>query len=132
MTKVLISDSLSASAKDIFISKGIDVEEKINLSEEELIRKIKTYDALVVRSNTKVNKEVLNAGKNLKIVGRAGIGVDNIDVKFASEKGIIIMNTPFGNSITTAEHTIALMFSLARNIPQANKSTHSGKWEKSK
>ena len=132
MPKVIISDSLSKSAREIFLSKGIDVEEKVNLSEEELIKEIKLYDALVVRSNTKVNKQVLNAGENLKVVGRAGIGVDNIDVKFASEKGIIVMNTPFGNSITTAEHAIALMFSLARNIPQANKSTHSGKWEKNR
>ncbi len=132
MVKVLISDSLSSHAKEIFLSKGIEVDVKTNLSEEELVKEIMFYDALVVRSSTRVNKKVFEAATNLKVVGRAGIGIDNIDIKVASEKGVIIMNTPFGNSITTAEHAIALIFSLARRIPQASKSTHSGKWEKSK
>ncbi len=132
MVNVLISDSLSPHAKEIFLSRGIDVDVKTNLSEEDLVKEIKSYDALVVRSSTKVNKKIIEAAKNLKVVGRAVIGVDNIDIKVASKKGVIVMNTPFGNSITTAEHAIALIFSLARKIPQASESTHSGKWEKSK
>ncbi len=132
MVNVLISDSLSPHAKEIFLSRGIDVDVKTNLSEEDLVKEIKSYNALVVRSSTKVNKKIIEAAKNLKVVGRAGIGVDNIDIKVASKKGVIVMNTPFGNSITTAEHAIALIFSLARKIPQASESTHSGKWEKSK
>ncbi|PPR77254.1 MAG: D-3-phosphoglycerate dehydrogenase [Alphaproteobacteria bacterium MarineAlpha2_Bin1] len=132
MVKVLISDTLSFHAKEIFLSKGIEVDVKTNLSEENLIKEIKIYDALVVRSNTKVNKKIIESARKLKVVGRAGTGADNIDIKAASKQGIIVMNTPFGNSITTAEHAIALMFSLARRIPQASKSTHSGKWEKSK
>ncbi len=132
MPKVLISDSLSPRAKEVFQSRNIEVHQKTNLSEDDLIEEISSYDALAIRSSTKVNKAVLDAAKKLKIIGRAGIGVDNIDVKYASEKGVIVMNTPFGNSITTAEHAIALMFALARNIPQANESTHDGKWEKSK
>ena len=118
MVKVLISDSLSSHAKEIFLSKGIEVDVKTNLSEEELVKEIMFYDALVVRSSTRVNKKVFEAATNLKVVGRAGIGIDNIDIKVASEKGVIIMNTPFGNSITTAEHAIALIFSLAREYPK--------------
>jgi D-3-phosphoglycerate dehydrogenase len=90
------------------------------------------YDGLAIRSATKVTEKVIAAATNLKVVGRAGIGVDNVDIPEASKKGIIVMNTPFGNSITTAEHAIAMMFAVARQIPEANASTHAGKWEKSR
>ncbi|MEE2661588.1 MAG: phosphoglycerate dehydrogenase [Pseudomonadota bacterium] len=130
--KVLISDRLSSNAVDVFRERGIEVDIMIDMTSDELIEKIPNYDGLAVRSATKVNAEVLNAATNLKVVGRAGIGVDNIDVEGASTQGIVVMNAPFGNSITTAEHAIAMMFSLARQIPIANQSTQSGKWEKSK
>ena len=128
MPKVLISDKLSIQAKNIFKKYGIDVSINIGLSHKELLKVINKYDGLAIRSNTKVTKEIISKAKNLKIIGRAGIGVDNIDIESATKNGIVIMNTPYGNSITTAEHTIALMMSLARNIPEANKSTHKGNW----
>lgn len=130
MAKVLISDKLDPLAVDIFKKNGVEVDYNTSLSPEELLKVIPEYDGLAVRSETKVTAEVLEAGKNLKVIGRAGIGVDNIDVPKATERGIVVMNTPFGNSITTAEHAIAMMFSLAREIPEANASTHAGKWEK--
>lgn len=130
MAKVLISDKLDPLAVDIFKKNGIEVDYNTSLSPEELLKVISQYDGLAVRSETKVTDAVLAAGGNLKIVGRAGIGVDNIDVPKATERGIVVMNTPFGNSITTAEHAIAMMFALAREIPEANASTHAGKWEK--
>ena len=102
------------------------------MSAEELIAEITNYDGLAIRSSTTVTPEILAAAKNLKVIGRAGIGVDNIDVRCATDSGVIVMNTPFGNSITTAEHAVAMMFALARQIPQANESTHAGKWEKKK
>ena len=132
MPKVLISDKLSPAAVDIFKNRGIDVDMKVGLERDELIKIIGDYDGLAIRSNTKVTPPVLEAAKKLKVVGRAGIGVDNVDLPAATAKGVIVMNTPFGNSITTAEHAIAMMFALAREIPQANASTHAGKWEKSK
>ena len=132
MPKVLISDKLSPAAVQIFKDRGIEVDVKTGLDKEELIKIIGDYDGLAIRSNTKVTPPVIEAAKNLKVVGRAGIGVDNVDLPAATAKGIIVMNTPFGNSITTAEHAIAMMFALARDIPQANASTHAGKWEKSK
>jgi D-3-phosphoglycerate dehydrogenase len=132
MSKVLISDSLSPAAVEIFKDRGIEVEFKTGMSPDELIACIGEYDGLAVRSATKVTKQVLAAATNLKVVGRAGIGVDNIDVDEATARGVIVMNTPFGNSITTAEHAIALMFALARDIPEANASTHAGKWEKNR
>ena len=132
MPKVLISDKLSNQAKKIFKKYGIETTTQVGMSPKELEKIIDKYDGLAIRSNTKVTKEIIAKAKNLKIVGRAGIGVDNIDLEAATKNGIVIMNTPFGNSITTAEHSIALMMSLARNIPEANKSTHEGKWEKSK
>tara|TARA_B100001123_G_scaffold445184_1_gene596077 strand:+ start:890 stop:2479 length:1590 start_codon:yes stop_codon:yes gene_type:complete len=132
MAKVLISDRLSSRAVDVFRERGIEVDIVVGMTPDELIEKISDYDGLAVRSATKVNAQVLNAAINLKVIGRAGIGVDNIDIDGASSKGIVVMNAPFGNSITTAEHAIAMMFSLARQIPIANQSTHSGKWEKSK
>ncbi len=132
MPKVLISDKLSSKAEKIFIDRGIDVDVITGLERDELIKIIDKYDGLAIRSSTKVTQKVLDAAKNLKVVGRAGIGVDNIDIPYATSKGVAVMNTPFGNAITTAEHAISLIMSLVRNIPQANESTHEGKWEKSK
>ncbi len=132
MPKVLISDKMSPLAKEVFEKRGIDVDVKPGLSPEELIEIIGEYDGLAIRSSTTVTPEILAAASNLKVIGRAGIGTDNIDKQAATARGVIVMNTPFGNSITTAEHAIAMMFALARSIPQANKSTHEGKWEKSK
>lgn len=132
MPKVLISDKLSPQAVDIFKSRGVEVDLKTGLSEEELIKIIGDYDGLAIRSATKVTPMVLAAAHKLKVVGRAGIGVDNVDVKAATAHGVVVMNTPFGNSVTTAEHTISLMMALARQIPSANQSTHEGKWEKNK
>lgn len=132
MPKVLIADKLSPRAKEIFEQNGIDADVKVGLPAEELVKIIGDYDALAIRSATKVTKEVLAVAKKLKVVGRAGIGVDNVDVPAATANGVIVMNTPFGNSITTAEHAIAMMFAAARKIPEASSSTHAGKWEKSK
>jgi D-3-phosphoglycerate dehydrogenase len=131
MPKVLISDKMSNLAIDVFKQNNIDVDFKPGLSIEELKTIIADYDGLAIRSSTRATRELISAAKNLKVIGRAGIGVDNVDIEAATEAGIIVMNTPFGNSITTAEHAIAMMFSLARQIPQANSSTHQGKWEKS-
>jgi len=132
MPKVLISDALSDRAVEIFKERGVEVDVKKGLKPEELIACIGDYDGLAVRSATKVTAAVLDAAKNLKVVGRAGIGVDNIDIPAASSHGVVVMNTPFGNAVTTAEHAIAMMFALARQIPLADKSTQSGKWEKSR
>jgi D-3-phosphoglycerate dehydrogenase len=132
MPKVLISDELSPRAVEIFRERGIDVDMKTGLRPDELKAIIGDYDGLAIRSATKVTKEILEAAHALKVVGRAGIGVDNVDIPAATGRGVVVMNTPFGNSITTAEHAIALMFALARDIPQANASTHAGKWEKSR
>lgn len=130
MPNVLISDSLDQKAVDIFKSKNITVDFKAGLSPEELAEIIGNYDGLAVRSSTTVTPELLDKASKLKVIGRAGIGVDNIDVNAATKSGVIVMNTPFGNSITTAEHAIAMMIALARQIPQASASTHAGKWEK--
>src|ERR1700692_4048714 len=130
--KVLISDSLSPRAVEIFKQRGVDVEQKTGLKPEELKAIIGNFDGLAIRSSTKVIADVMAAAPKLKVVGRAGIGVDNVDVPAATARGIVVMNTPFGNSITTAEHAIALMFALARQIPAANASTHAGKWEKNR
>ena len=132
MPKVLIADELSPAAVQIFRQRGVEVDEKVGLKPKELRDIIGQYDGLAVRSATKVTPEVIAVAKKLKVVGRAGIGVDNIDVKAATAAGICVMNTPFGNSITTAEHSIAMMMALARHIPQADRSTQDGKWEKSK
>ena len=132
MAKVLISDDLSPRAVEIFKQRGIQVDVKIGLSPAELRAVIGQYDGLAIRSATKVTAEVLAVADKLRVVGRAGIGVDNVDLKAATARGVVVMNTPFGNSITTAEHAIAMMFALARQIPQADRSTHAGKWEKSK
>jgi D-3-phosphoglycerate dehydrogenase / 2-oxoglutarate reductase len=132
MPRVLISDALSPRAVEIFAERGVDADVKTGLSADELKKIIGTYDGLAVRSATKVTKALLEHATNLKVIGRAGIGVDNIEVPAATQRGIVVMNTPFGNSITTAEHAIALMFALARQIPAADRSTQAGKWEKSR
>lgn len=132
MPKVLISDKMSPQAVDVFKQNKIDVDIKTGLSEDELVKIIGEYEGLAIRSATTVTPKILEAAKKLKVVGRAGIGVDNVDIKKATELGVIVMNTPFGNSVTTAEHAISLMMSLARHIPQANASTHAGVWEKNK
>jgi D-3-phosphoglycerate dehydrogenase / 2-oxoglutarate reductase len=132
MPKVLISDKMSPRAEEIFKERGIEVDVITGMTPEELKACIGEYDGLAVRSSSKPNAEILEAATNMKVIGRAGIGVDNIDINAASAKGIVVMNTPFGNSITTAEHAIAMMFSLARDIPEASASTHAGKWEKSR
>jgi D-3-phosphoglycerate dehydrogenase len=130
--RVLISDSLSPAAIRIFEDRAIDVDVKTGLDKEALATIIGDYDGLAIRSATKVTAKLLDKATRLKVVGRAGIGVDNIDIRAATAKGVIVMNTPFGNSITTAEHAIALMFALARQIPEADASTQAGKWEKNK
>lgn len=132
MPKVLISDNLSPRAAEIFKERGVEVDVKTGMKPEELLACIGDYDGLAVRSATKVTTAILEAAPNLKVIGRAGIGVDNIDVNEASGRGIVVMNTPYGNAITTAEHAIAMMFSLARQIPAADRSTQAGKWEKSR
>jgi D-3-phosphoglycerate dehydrogenase / 2-oxoglutarate reductase len=132
MPKVLISDKLSAAAVDIFRQRGIEVDLKPGLSPADLRAIIGGYDGLAIRSATKVTRELLDAATNLKVVGRAGIGVDNVDVRSATARGVVVMNTPHGNTITTAEHAIAMMFALARQIPEASGSTKAGKWEKNR
>ena len=132
--KVLVSDKLSETAVQIFRDRGIDVtfEPGLGKDKDRLLEVIGEYDGLAIRSATKVTEKILNAAENLKVIGRAGIGTDNIDKVAASKKGVIVMNTPFGYMITTAEHAIAMMFAVARQIPEASASTHGGKWEKSK
>jgi D-3-phosphoglycerate dehydrogenase len=130
--KVLIADELAPEAVQIFKDRGVDVEVKVGLKPKELIEIIADFDGLAVRSATKATADVIAAAKNLKVIGRAGIGIDNIDVKAATARGICVMNTPFGNNITTAEHTVAMMMALARHIPLADRTTHDGKWEKSR
>src|SRR5690606_36707709 len=130
--KVLISDKMDPRAAEIFRERGVEVDEITGLSPEELMKIIGEYDGLAMRSSTTVTPEILNAATNLKVVGRAGIGVDNVDIPAASAKGVVVMNTPFGNSITTAEHAVAMMFALARQLPEADASTQAGKWEKSR
>ncbi len=132
MPKVLISDSLDNIASEILIKNNISVDTKTNLSPEELKKIIDNYDGLIIRSATKVRKDLIDSLSNLKIIGRAGAGVDNVDVKAAKNKNIIVMNTPGGNTNATAEHTIGLIFALLRKITVANETTHIGLWEKKK
>jgi D-3-phosphoglycerate dehydrogenase len=134
MPKVLISDALSPAAVQIFKDRGIEVEFQpaLGKDKEKLAAMIGDFDGLAIRSATKVSPKILEWAKNLKVIGRAGIGVDNVDIPAATARGIIVMNTPFGNSITTAEHAITLMLALARQIPQADQSTQAGKWEKNR
>ncbi len=129
--KVLISDKMDPNAARIFQERGCDVDVITGETPEQLIARIGEYDGLAIRSSTKVTKAILDAATNLKVIGRAGIGVDNVDIPYASSKGVVVMNTPFGNSITTAEHAIALMFALARQLPEANAQTQAGQWPKS-
>jgi D-3-phosphoglycerate dehydrogenase / 2-oxoglutarate reductase len=134
MPKVLISDALSPAAVQIFKDRGIEVDFQpaLGKDKDKLAELIGDFDGLAIRSATKVTPKILEKAKHLKVIGRAGIGVDNVDVPAATAKGIIVMNTPFGNSITTAEHAISLMLALARQIPEADSSTRAGKWEKNK
>jgi D-3-phosphoglycerate dehydrogenase len=132
MPRVLIADELSARAVDIFRSRGVEVDVRTGLKRPELLGIIGDYHGLAVRSATKADKQLISAGTSLKVIGRAGIGVDNIEIPAATARGIVVMNTPFGNSITTAEHAIALLFAAARQIGAADSSTQSGKWEKNR
>jgi D-3-phosphoglycerate dehydrogenase / 2-oxoglutarate reductase len=132
MASVLISDKLSPVAAEVFAARGIDVDVRPNLEPEALIEIIADYDGLAVRSATKVTAGVIAAAKRLKVIGRAGIGVDNVDIPAATARGVVVMNTPFGNSITTAEHTIALTLAAARSITAADASTQAGRWEKNR
>ena len=128
--KVLISDKMDPNAARIFEERGCDVDVKPGMTPDELKAVIGQYDGLAIRSATKATKEILDAATNLKVIGRAGIGVDNVDIPYASAKGVVVMNTPFGNSITTAEHAIALIFAVARQIPAADAGTQAGHWPK--
>ena len=130
--KVLISDAMDPRAAAIFRERGIHVDEITGQTPEQLAAIIGHYDGLAIRSSTKVTAKVLERADRLKVVGRAGIGVDNVDIPAATARGVVVMNTPFGNSITTAEHAIALMFALARQLPEADASTQAGKWEKNR
>jgi D-3-phosphoglycerate dehydrogenase len=134
MPKVLISDALSPAAVQIFKDRGIEVDFQpaLGKDKDKLAELVGNFDGLAIRSATKVSPKILEKAKNLKVIGRAGIGVDNVDIPAATARGIIVMNTPFGNSITTAEHAITLMLALAREIPQADASTQAGKWEKNR
>ena len=134
MPKVLVSDKLSKTAVQIFKDNGVEVDYLPDLGKDKdkLLEVIGQYDGLAIRSATKVTEKIIAAATNLKVIGRAGIGVDNVDIPAATKKGIIVMNTPFGNSITTAEHAIAMMMALARQIPEADASTRAGKWEKNR
>jgi D-3-phosphoglycerate dehydrogenase len=130
--KILVSDPLSQQGLEIFQKAGFDVDVKTKLPKEELLAIIKNYDALVIRSGTKVTAEVIQAAARLKVIGRAGSGLDNVDTQAATRRGIVVMNTPGGNTVTTAEHTMAMIFAMSRRIPQATASTKAGKWEKEK
>ena len=130
--RVLIADKLSPAAIEIFTARGVQADVKTGLSKDELLKIIGDYDGLAVRSATKADKDVIAAAKTLKVIGRAGIGVDNVDIPAATAAGVVVMNTPFGNSITTAEHAIAMMFALACQLPAADASTQAGKWEKNR
>ncbi len=132
MPRVLISDSMDPRAAEIFRANGVEADEKPGLSKDELKAIIGDYDGLAIRSATRVTAELLDAAPGLRVVGRAGIGVDNVDIPAATARGVVVMNTPFGNSITTAEHAVALMFALARELPAADLSTQAGKWEKNR
>ena len=132
MLRVLIADELSPRAVEIFQSRGIEADVRTGLPPVEIEALIGGYDGLAIRSATKVTAKLLAKAERLKVIGRAGIGVDNVDVPAATQRGIVVMNTPHGNSVTTAEHAIALMFALARQLPAADHSTQAGKWEKSR
>ncbi|MDH4028849.1 MAG: phosphoglycerate dehydrogenase, partial [Nitrospirota bacterium] len=130
--KVLVSDNISEKGVNILKKAGLEVDVKTGLTPEELKKVIGKYEGLVVRSATKATADIISAADNLKVIGRAGSGLDNVDKAAATKKGIVVMNTPGGNTITTAEHTMALLFSMARQTPQATSSMKQGKWEKKK
>ena len=132
--RVLVSDKLSTAAVAVFADRGIDVDYQPDLGKDkdQLLSVIGDFDGLAIRSATKVTEKLLEGAEKLRVVGRAGIGVDNVDIPAATRRGIIVMNTPFGNSITTAEHAIAMMFAVARQLPAADASTQAGKWEKNR
>jgi len=132
--RVLVSDKLSETAVQIFRDRGVEVDYLPDLGKDKdaLLAKIGEYDGLAIRSATKVSPKILEAATKLKVIGRAGIGVDNVDIPAASQRGIVVMNTPFGNAITTAEHALSMMMALARQIPEASASTLAGKWEKNR
>lgn len=132
MKRILVSDKLSAKGVEVLKQAGFQVDVKTGLPPEEQKAIIKEYDGLVIRSATKVTRELIEAADNLKVIGRAGSGLDNVDIAAASKRGIVVMNTPGGNTITTAEHAVSMMLSLARHIPQATRSIKDGKWEKGK
>jgi len=128
--KVLISDNLAPVGAKIIENAGLEVVVKTGMTPEELKKEIPAYDGLVIRSATKVTAEIIEAADKLKVIGRAGIGLDNVDINAASKRGIVVMNAPDGNATTAAEHAIAMMMALTRNIPQATSSMKGGKWEK--
>ena len=130
--KVLVADRIAKEGTDVLRDKGYDVDVKLDLTEDELAAQIAPYDAIVVRSATPVTRRVIEAAENLKIIGRAGVGVDTIDLDAATERGVIVCNAPTSNIMSAAEHTMALMLACARQLPQANASMHEGKWERSK
>ena len=132
MPRILISDELSPNATKVFERRGVEVDRLPGLTSEQLALRIADYDGLAIRSATKVTEQIILGARNLKVIGRAGIGVDNVDLDVATAAGIVVMNTPFGNAITTAEHAISMICSLAREITTADTSTQSGKWEKSR
>jgi D-3-phosphoglycerate dehydrogenase len=129
MSKVLVSDTIDQAGIDI-LSQVAQVDIKTNLSPEELVGIISDYDALMIRSGTRVTKEIIEAGKQLKIIGRAGVGVDNVDVPAATRQGIVVVNSPEGNTIAAAEHALAMMLSLSRHIPDANQSVKNNQWDR--
>lgn len=130
--KILVSDKLDKAGLEILEASGIPVVMKPGMSEDELCAEIVDYDALIIRSGTRVTRKVIDAAKKLRLIGRAGVGVDNVDIPYATEKGILIMNTPTANTLSAAEHTCAMILAMARNIPQAHQSMHEGKWDRSK
>ena len=132
MPRILISDELSPNATKVFERRGVEVDRLPGLTPEQLALRIGDYDGLAIRSATKVTEQIILGARNLKVIGRAGIGVDNVDLDVATAAGIVVMNAPFGNAITTAEHAISMICSLAREITTADTSTQSGKWEKSR
>ena len=131
-TKILVSDKLDKAGLEILEASGLPVVMKPGMTEDELCAEIVDYDALIIRSGTKVTKKVIDAAKKLRLIGRAGVGVDNVDIPYATEKGILIMNTPSANTLSAAEHTCAMILAMARNVPQAHQSMHEGKWDRSK
>ena len=130
--KVLISDKLSEEGKKVLSDRGVDFDDKPGLSPDELKSIIGDYEGLIVRSATKATAELMNTAGNLKVIGRAGVGVDNIDIQAATQRGVLVMNTPGGNTVSTAQHTFSMLLAISRNIPQACQSIKSGRWEKSK